>query len=201
MNRKDFFNEMASSWDERFYTPQLVDHLRNKLVPLFRLQKGAHVLDVGGGTGGIIPFLLEALGPEGKIWSIDFAEGMVEIGRKKFQGEKRVIFEVAAAESLPYEDQFFDQVIAFGVFPHFEDRAGVLREMNRVLKLQKTLIIAHALSSEEIRNHHKNATPVAKDFLPEKEEMESLLEKAGFQMLRLIDEPKCYLGEGVKIKT
>ncbi len=201
MNRKEFFNEMALSWDERFYTPQLVDHLRNKLVPMFRLQEGARVLDVGGGTGGMIPFLLEVLGPEGKVWSIDFAEKMVEIGKKKFHNEKRVTFDVAAAESLPYEDQFFDHAVAFGVFPHFEDKALALREMNRVLKIQRTLIIAHALSSEEIRNHHKNATPVSNDFLPEKEEMESLLAGAGFQMIRLIDEPKCYLCEGAKVRT
>jgi len=199
MNRKDFFNEMALSWDERFYTPQIIDHLRNKLVPLLRLQQGAHILDVGGGTGGIVPFLLEAVGPEGKIWSIDFAEKMVEIGRKKFRGEKRVTFEVAAAESLPYEDQFFDHVVAFGVFPHFEDKAPALREMNRVLKIHRTLVIAHALSSAEIRDHHKNCTPVSRDFLPGKCEIENLLEEAGFQLTRLIDEPKCYLCESVKI--
>jgi ubiquinone/menaquinone biosynthesis C-methylase UbiE len=199
MNRKDFFNELAPSWDERFYTPQLVDHLRNKLVPLFHLQEGAHILDVGAGTGGIVPFLLEVLGPQGNVCSIDFADGMVEIGRKKFKDEKRVTFEVAAAESLPYEDQFFDHVVAFGVFPHFEDKALALREMNRVLKIQRTLVIAHALSSAEIRSHHKNATPVSNDNLPGKCEMENLLEEAGFQMTRLIDEPKCYLCEAVKI--
>jgi len=201
MNKKDFFNEMASTWDERFYTPQLVEHIRNKLAPMFHLQKGAQILDVGGGTGGIVPFLLEVIGPKGKIWSIDFAEGMVEIGRKKFKDEKRVTFEVAAAESLPYEDQFFDQVVAFGVFPHLDDKAVALREMNRVLKIQQTLIIAHALSSEEIRNHHKNATPVSNDFLPEKSEMKKLLESTGFQMIRLIDETKCYLCEAAKVRV
>ncbi len=201
MNRRDFFNEMALCWDERFYTPQIMDHLRNKLVPLFRLQEGAHVLDVGGGTGGIIPLLLEALGPEGKIWSIDFAEKMVEIARKKYRGEKRVTFEVAAVESLPYEDRFFDHVVAFGVFPHFEDKALALREMNRVLKIQRTLVIAHALSSAEIRRHHQNCAPVCRDFLPGTCEMENLFEEAGFQLTRLIDEPKCYLCEGVKLRT
>jgi ubiquinone/menaquinone biosynthesis C-methylase UbiE len=201
MNRKEFFNELAPSWDERFYTPELVTHLRYKLVPLFRVQPGSKILDVGAGTGGIVPFLLEALGPGGRIWSIDFAERMVEIGRKKFENEKRVIFEVQSVETLPYEDQFFDQIIAFGVFPHLEDKARALREMNRVLKTQRTLVIAHALSSAEIRNHHKDATPVSKDFLPEREEMERLLNRAGFQMVRLIDEPKCYFCEALKIQS
>ncbi len=123
---------------------------------------------------------------------------MVKIGRKKFQKESRVIFEQASVEDLPYKDRFFDQIVCFGAFPHFEDKGKALEEMNRVLKSQGTLIIAHALSSVALRSHHQNCAPVSKDFLPEEGEMRSLLEKAGFQLNRLIDQPKCYLCEGVK---
>ena len=184
MVKKDFFNQMA----ERL--PQL--------VALFHLQKGAKILDVGAGTGGIVPYLLEAIGPEGSIWAVDFAEEMVKIGRKKFEKESRVIFEVASVEDLPYKDRFFDQIVCFGAFPHFEDKGKALQEMNRVLKSQGTLIIAHALSSVALRSHHQNCAPVSKDFLPEEAEMKSLLERAGFQLTRLVDQPKCYLCEGLK---
>jgi ubiquinone/menaquinone biosynthesis C-methylase UbiE len=44
-----------------------------QLVSLFQLQKGGKILDVGAGTGGIVPYLLEAIGPQGAIWAIDFA--------------------------------------------------------------------------------------------------------------------------------
>jgi len=197
MVKKDFFNQMAPTWDGRFYTPEMRERLLH-LVSLFQVQKGAKILDVGAGTGGIIPYLLEAIGPEGSIWAIDFAEEMVKIGRKKFQKERRVIFEVAAVEDLPYKDRFFDKIICFGAFPHFEDKEKALKEMNRVLKSQGTLIIAHALSSVALRSHHQNCAPVSKDFLPEEGEMRSLLERAGFQLRRLIDQPKCYLCEGLK---
>jgi ubiquinone/menaquinone biosynthesis C-methylase UbiE len=197
MLKKDFFNQMAATWDERFYTPEMGERLP-QLVSLFQLQKGARILDVGAGTGGIIPYLLEAIGPEGSIWAVDFAEEMVKSGRKKFQKESRVIFEVASVEDLPYKDRFFDQIVCFGAFPHFADKGKALKEMNRVLKSQGTLIIAHALSSVALRSHHQNCAPVSKDFLPEEDEMRSLLERAGFQLNRLIDQPKCYLCEGVK---
>ena len=197
MVKKDFFNQMAAKWDARFYTTEMAERLP-QLVSLFRVQKGAKILDVGAGTGGIIPYLLEAIGQEGSLWAIDFAEEMVKIGRKKFQKESRVIFELASVEDLPYKDRFFDQIVCFGAFPHFEDKIKALEEMNRVLKSQGTLIIAHALSSVALRSHHQNCAPVSKDFLPEEGEMRSLLERAGFQLNRLIDEPKCYLCEGVK---
>jgi ubiquinone/menaquinone biosynthesis C-methylase UbiE len=198
MNKKDFFNEAAPGWDHNFYTPQMRERLP-QLVSLFQLQKRARVLDVGAGTGGIVPYLLEAIGPEGSLWAIDFAEEMVRIGRMKFQKESRVVFELASVENLPYKDQFFDHVVCFGAFPHFGDKEEALEEMGRVLKTRGTLIIAHALSSIALRSHHQNCGPVSTDFLPEEGEMRSLLEKAGFQVKRLIDEPKCYLCEGVKV--
>jgi ubiquinone/menaquinone biosynthesis C-methylase UbiE len=197
MDKKEFFNQMAAGWDEKFYVPEMRERLP-QLVSLFRLQRGARILDVGAGTGGIIPYLLEAIGPEGSIRAIDFAEEMVKIGRKKFLEEGRVIFEVASVEDLPYKDRFFDQVVCFGAFPHFEDKPKALEEMNRVLKTGGNLIIAHALSSAALRSHHQNCAPVSRDFLPEEAEMRSLLEKAGFRLNRLIDQPKCYLCGGLK---
>lgn len=198
MGKKEFFNQMAEGWDERFYSPEMMDRLP-QLVSLFQLQRGAKILDVGAGTGGIVPYLLEAIGPEGSIWAVDFAEEMVKIGRKKFQGESRVIFELSSVENLPYEDGLFDQIVCFGAFPHFEDKGRALEEMGRVLKSRGTLIIAHALSSVALRSHHQNCAPVSRDFLPEEEEMRSLLGKAGFRLNRLIDQPKCYLCEGEKM--
>jgi len=197
MDKKAFFNELAVRWDQRFYSPELRERLP-KLVSLFHLKNGSKILDVGAGTGGIIPYLLEATGPDGTVWAIDFAEEMVKVGRKKFLGEDRVSFAIASVESLPFVKEFFDHVVCFGAFPHFEDQPMALEAMGRVLKPRGTLIIAHALSSAEIRHHHQNCAPVSHDFLPDEPEMRSLLEKAGFKLKRLIDQPKCYLCEGLK---
>jgi ubiquinone/menaquinone biosynthesis C-methylase UbiE len=198
MDRREFFNEMASAWDQKFYTPGLAEHLEKRIVPRFRLREGSRVLDVGGGTGGIIPFLLQAVGPQGKVLSIDFAEKMVKIARGKFSREPRVSVQVASVEDLPFEDHLFDHVVCFGVFPHIEDRPRALKELSRVLASSGTLVIAHALSSREIRAHHKGASPVSQDFLPEEEEMRMLLSESGFEVKDLIDEPKCYCCEAVK---
>ena len=197
MDKRAFFNELAVGWDQRFYTPALKERLP-QLVSLFHLQVGSKVLDVGAGTGGIIPYLLEATGPRGAVWAIDFAERMVKVGKKKFLRERRVSFEIASVESLPFDKDFFDHVVCFGAFPHFEDQSGALKEMARVLKPRGSLIIAHALSSAEIRQHHQNCVPVSHDFLPDELQMRSLLAEAGFQVKGLIDQPKCYLCRALK---
>jgi ubiquinone/menaquinone biosynthesis C-methylase UbiE len=195
MDKKTFFNELAADWDQRFYSPELKERL-SQLVSIFHLRPASLLLDVGGGTGGIIPYLLQAVGPAGRIWSVDFAEKMVEIGKKNFASDPRVSFKLASVESLPFDREFFDHVVCFGAFPHFEDKEQALNEMHRVLRKGGTLIIAHALSSEEIKAHHQGASPVSRDFLPEEMEMRRLLANAGFHVARFIDRPKCYLCEG-----
>ena len=197
MDKKTFFNQMAATWDRHFYTPGLKQHLEG-LVPLFHLRPGSKVLDVGAGTGGIIPYLLQAIGPEGSICAVDFAEKMVDAGREKVKDEPRVRFYLTAVESLPFSGEFFHHVVCFGAFPHFAHKHLVLQEMHRVLMTDGTLIIAHALSSQEIKQHHMGAAPVRHDFLPEETEMRSLLQSTGFHVLQLIDRPKRYLCEAQK---
>jgi len=197
VDKKTFFNEMAATWDQRFYTPGLKEQLET-LVPLFHLHPGSKVLDVGAGTGGIIPYLLGAIGPEGSISAVDFAEKMAEIGREKFKAEPGVRYYLSAVEALPFVSEYFHHIVCFGAFPHFADRQLALQEMHRVLIADGTLIIAHALSSLEIKKHHMGAAPVRHDFLPEETEMRALLESTGFRVLRLIDRPRCYLCEARK---
>ena len=197
MDKKAFFNEMAPTWDQRFYPPAMQERLR-PLAADFHLRPGARVLDLGAGTGGIIPFLLQAVGKAGSIEAVDFAEEMVRIGSEKFRDDPRVRFHLAAAEALDFPDSSFDHVVCFGLFPHLEDKAEALREMARVLRRNGTLIIAHALSSAELRERHQGNPPVSTDFLPAEEAMKGLLTAAGLRLLRLIDRPRYYLCEGKK---
>jgi ubiquinone/menaquinone biosynthesis C-methylase UbiE len=70
MSRQEYFNHLADSWDKRFQTETLSTYLE-QLVPTFGLLPGQRILDVGTGTGILIPFLLKAVGSTGQISAID----------------------------------------------------------------------------------------------------------------------------------
>ncbi len=197
MNRQEFFNNIAVSWDERFKTQELTDFL-SQLVPTFQLEQGQRVLDVGTGTGILIPFLLKAVGSTGHVTAVDFAEKMVEVCSSKYAGLSNVNITVQQVEKLGFPSESFDAVTCFGLFPHLENKAEALRQLNRVLKPGGKLIIAHALSSEEIMAHHRNAAAVAHDMLPNKEEMRRLLKQAGFTEVHITDEPGSYICSSTK---
>jgi len=193
MSRKTYFNKAADSWDKRFYTPTLSSFLE-KLVPQFGLEAGQNILDVGTGTGVLIPYLTRAVGPAGSVTAVDYSENMIQIGKTKHSHLKNVNLELKNIEEDAFPTESFDAVICFGVFPHLENKEKALRKINRTLKLGGKLIIAHALSSEELKAHHNNASlAVVHDMLPEKAEMTQLLEQSGFAKISIKDEPGCYL--------
>jgi ubiquinone/menaquinone biosynthesis C-methylase UbiE len=192
MSRQEFFNKAAVTWDKRFASKGLTKFL-SVLVPTFNLRSGQSVLDVGTGTGILIPFLLKAVGPNGHVTAVDYAEKMVEICNRKYAGVSNVRLAVQRVENLDFPSKSFDAVICFGLFPHIENKEAALTQLYRVLKPGGKLIIAHALSSMEIKVHHRNAPVVSHDTLPDRTVMRRLLKQAGFTGIHITDEPGCYI--------
>jgi ubiquinone/menaquinone biosynthesis C-methylase UbiE len=144
----------ASTWDQKFGTAELSSFLEN-FVLCFGLKPGQKVLDASTGTGVLIPYLRYAVGPSGSITAIDYAEQMVKICRSKYGHHFNGRIEMQDIEELPYPSAVFDAVTCSGLFPHLENRERALSEINQVLKGGGRLVIAHALSSTEIKNRHK----------------------------------------------
>jgi ubiquinone/menaquinone biosynthesis C-methylase UbiE len=192
-SRKEYFNEAAETWDQRFSTPKLADLLEG-LVSRFGLRLGYNVLDVGTGTGVLIPFLLRVIGSSGSITAIDFAERMVQICRSKHSHIENVIVKLHDVEEEDLPTASFDAVTCFGLFPHLEKKEKALCNIYQALKPGGILIIAHALSSQEVKAHHNSVSPpVADDTLPDNWEMRRLLDRTGFTEINIEDEPGCYL--------
>ena len=192
-SRQLFFNELATTWEERFHTQELTDFLA-KIAPKFGLRRRQKILDVGTGTGILIPFLLQEVGPRGHVEAIDFADKMIKMCKLKYRKIRNITFTVQNIEKINYASESFDAVTCFGVFPHLENKIEALQKINRILKPGGKLIIAHALSSQEIKVHHKNsASIVAQDTLPKKTEMRKILQQTRFYKIVITDKPGCYL--------
>jgi ubiquinone/menaquinone biosynthesis C-methylase UbiE len=193
MSRKTYFNKAADSWDKRFHTPNLSSFLE-KLVPQFGLESGQNILDVGTGTGVLISYLVREVGSAGSVTAIDYSENMIQICKTKHSHLKNVSIKLGNIEETAFPTESFDAVICFGVFPHLENKEKALQNINCMLKPSGKLVIAHALSSEELKTHHNNtSSTVMHDVLPEEAEMKKLLEQTGFAEISIKDEPGCYL--------
>lgn len=102
------------------------------LVGMLELSPADRTLDVGCGPGAAVRLAAEAV-TSGEAVGVDRAEAMVEIARKRSTDYQNVRYEVAPAESLPFDDGSFTVVWTAHSLHHWEDGPAGLAEMRRVL--------------------------------------------------------------------
>jgi ubiquinone/menaquinone biosynthesis C-methylase UbiE len=195
---KDYFDRHASSWDEMLKYKERTSEL-SALVSWFGLAEGDWVLDVGTGTGILLPWISRAIGPRGMLIGFDFSFKMLEMAKlREYLGEKILL--TATAESMPLRSDLFDRIICFSAFPHFPNKAKAFVEMVRVLKSGGSLFIAHLKSVEELNQFHRHlGGPVAHDLLPHPERIRSLMTESGLWDISIINQPGKFLAQGQKI--
>ena len=200
MKSSEFFDRRAEEWEALCYPPEVVSRLE-AFFPEFGVRPGEWVLDVGTGTGILIPYLRRATDPGGRVFAIDLSQPMVREARKR-RGHICDLLCVADVHSLPFGSGVFNRVICFAAFPHFYDHERALREMSRVLRSEKwvrgELVIAHLLSREELAQHHARHPEVMSHRLPDDSTMEMLFEKAGLRLTRIVNMPGRYIAHGFK---
>lgn len=101
--------------------------------------RGKKVLDVGSGNG----YVLSKYALEGaEVFGIDITETGIALCERRFElyGLKGN-FQVANAESLPFEDESFDCVCSMGVLHHVPNTNKAVSEIYRVLKKNGRLIV------------------------------------------------------------
>lgn len=195
--RKRFFNEHAERWYDMWYkddsTGSYDKHSNGfeRLFSLVPLKPGDRVLDVGCGTGVLVPFILERITSSGLLYELDFAEKMIDVNLAMHKGDN-MRFIVADAEQAPLSDGCCDAVICFSCFPHFQDKVRAVANLYRILNTAGVFVVSHFDSSDGINRHHESCDAVMHDYLPDEAGMRSLLETAGLHIDLFIDDPDFY---------
>jgi SAM-dependent methyltransferase len=109
--------------------PDWVGWLFDRETP--RERRRARVLDVGCGPGGLWVDNQERISPEWAITLADSSAAMIELARSRL-GD-RAEYLVADVQSLPFDDDSFDVVIANHMLYHVQDRPRAFAEVGRVL--------------------------------------------------------------------
>jgi len=204
-HRRQFFDQAAADWDALEVKET---HVRlREIVAELTIAPEAAVLDVGCGTGILLPLLRESVNGDGRIVALDLSGEMLKraLGKGAALSQSKepalsqskgqpAVYVQGDAESLPLPEGVFDWVFCNAVFPHFADKLGALAELRRVLRKGGRLIICHTASRQTINEFHRSiGGAVAYDAIPGEEEMLRLLREAGLAEAQVRDEPDRYL--------
>jgi ubiquinone/menaquinone biosynthesis C-methylase UbiE len=172
--KRDYFNDLASRWDDLPAVPDAPAKAREFVERILR--PGApRILDVGCGTGILLPHLLELFPSSSGIVELDLAERMLTENGRKFPDE-RVLRVCADARNLPFADGCFDLVLCFGVLPHLGDAASAVWRLFRFLRPAGAFAAGHLMGSAALNAFHASlGEPVAGDTLLPAEELAGIL--------------------------
>jgi demethylmenaquinone methyltransferase/2-methoxy-6-polyprenyl-1,4-benzoquinol methylase len=181
---------MAAKWDTicKHDTVKI-----NNIISISEINKGAKILDVGTGTGILIPFLRQKVGEEGEITAIDVSENMLEVAQRKYT-YNNVFFVCKDVLQAGFPNEYYDFIICYSVFPHFNNKETAITVMAKYLKMGGKFIICHSQSRETINNLHKDASEaVAKDNLPSMEVIKGFFRNMGLKTITEIDNNEMFV--------
>ena len=121
----------------------------------FSIESNSTVLDIGCGGGAAVRLLAEKA-PGGMVYGIDHSLNMVNLSRKVNQQiikDGRIKIDQGSVSRLPYFENMFDIITAFETMEFWPNLSSDLKEVQRVLKPNGTMLIVnrHATAKEDNR--------------------------------------------------
>jgi len=114
------------------------DRYRQRVLDLAEVKTGDNVLDMGCGPGRLVLAACARVGQSGEAYGIDPSAEMLALARHKAaRAGLPARFVQGVAESLPFDDGYFDVVTSSLVIHHlpgYDVKRKAFSEMRRVLK-------------------------------------------------------------------
>lgn len=190
----EFFDERAGNWD------QMSIHDQDKveyITDLLNIRGGMQIMDVGTGTGVMIPHYLSRL-KDGHVTAVDFSANMIEVAKSKYPESEILSYRVMDIYDLEDRD-IYDIVVCYSCFPHFPDPLKAVRVLVRSLKTGGSFCIAHSSSKEHINHvHETGGAEICTDYLPDIDVMCEIYRMNGLDIEFTRDDDDYYIAIGKK---
>jgi ubiquinone/menaquinone biosynthesis C-methylase UbiE len=189
------YNEISKVYDDvREGDILLINQFLQELPP----EDSLTVLDIGCGTGNYTDLFQKVTQTKHyQIHGIEPSEGMIRKAREK---NSQIVFKQAAAEVIPFEDNFFDFVYMTDVIHHIPDIRRMFSEIQRILKPQGKVCIftqSHRqIEKRPIAQFFPGTVRVDKERYPD---IDEVIAAAQFGHLRYLKQETLFEGEPIEL--
>ncbi len=168
------FAKMAEQELSHWWYEARRSFLRRTLAKMPDAGSEAKILDLASACGGNFPVCREFGMPVG----LDISEVSVQY----CSGRDGAVMVMGDAEKLPFDGESFDAVIAFDIFEHLEKDCDSMKEVNRVLKADHTLLV-NLPACKALFSEHDRAFDHVRRY--SRAELREKLEAAGFDVVTI----------------
>jgi len=190
--QKKFFDQIADTWhhnidDKTKY--RLNSIFEDKIPPLC-----APLLDIGSGTGILLPELYKNISDSFAVYEADYSWSMLNKNRLNNEDYREIEYIQTDSHQLPFKDDYFGSIVCFAAFAHFIDKPRAIQEFHRVLKPGGKLIILHLMCHIKLNKMHSQVGGAVKnDNLPAVKDLSSQLANAKYSVLKYEEDKTLYL--------
>lgn len=143
---KNFFDELAKTWDSR----QKEISPRDELIKSLPIDNNDLVLDLACGTGIVSNLIYQKTNRQ--VIGLDISSEMISRAKAKYSEDIAKYF-VGDFYDFKYEESF-NAIVVFDAYPHFTDKNKFIAACRNNLKDKGYLCILHDLGREELAHHH-----------------------------------------------
>lgn len=110
------------------------------------------ILDIGCGSGWLAGILADKV-PQGQVVGMDVADEMVRRARQRHADRVNLMFIIAGAEDIPWDDGFFNHAVSVESAYYWPEPAAAFREIFRVLQPGGEVRLLINLYKENVHSH------------------------------------------------
>jgi len=188
--QKNFFSDLVHLFDPPL--PEGVPERLDRIVASAHIVKGDVVLDLGTGTGILVP-IIQKYDPE-KIFACDLSDAMLARLKEQYAYAQTLL---ADARDLTLPDGSIDVIFMNACYPNIVDKRATFANISRMMNQGGRMIISHPMGKSFI-DLIKDRAPFPLDDFPDKSRAGKLLRPFGFEIEEFVDEPKLYIMKAIR---
>lgn len=105
------------------------------------INKGAKILDFGCGNGRLLEILQDK---DLEYYGVDISQKLIDLAKARYPKFSKNLLKTKGQASLPFSDNFFNNIVSVAVFHHLPDkkfRLALARELYRVIQPGGEIIV------------------------------------------------------------
>lgn len=142
-----YFDERADEWSSCNKLPKSA---KRRLDDILGDIAGARVLDIGCGTGVMLPYYHGA--DAESVLAIDLSPEMIRVAKATHDNDPAFAF--ATGDAATMELPAADLAVLYNCYPHFQDKPALAKNLARALPADGRFLIFHSMGRAALNGHH-----------------------------------------------